>query len=125
MKRTPGSHSARYQALLTLLRTADTIWDASRSFFAFWSVSPTQFNVLNLLRDEPNGLSQTELSQKLIVHRSNVTGLIDRLEKRELVVRRSFAADRRAYRVILTETAKALLEEILPVYHQRANHVWD
>jgi len=115
----------RYEALLQLLGTADSIWNASRIFFAAWNLSPSQFNVLNLLHGHPAGLSQTELSRRLIMHRSNVTGLTDRLEKRKLVQRKDVAGDRRAYRVVLTRTGTALLEEILPEYHARANALWD
>src|SRR5438552_12390052 len=87
----------RYQALLQLLRTADTLWNASRVFFARWNLSPSQFNVLNLLYDHPKGLSQIELGRLLVMHRSNVTGLIDRLEARGLVGRRDNSSDRRAF----------------------------
>src|SRR5215470_12401630 len=99
----------RYQALIQLLRTADTIWNASRLFFERWDLSPSQFNVLNLLYSERFGLSQAELSRQLIMHRSNVTGLVDRLEHRRLVARRDVAADRRAYRVVLTPAGKRLV----------------
>ena len=115
----------RYQALLQLLRTSDAIWTASRVFFDQWDISPSQFNVLNLLDSEPAGLSQTQLSLQLITHRSNVTGLIDRLETRGLVKRKDVAADRRAYRVILTDKGKTLLEGILPDYHRAAESIWE
>ena len=75
-----------YRALMELLRAADTVWNASRVFFERWDVSPSQFNVLNLLRLNRAGLSQSDLSRQLIMHRSNVTGLVDRLEKRGYVV---------------------------------------
>jgi DNA-binding MarR family transcriptional regulator len=119
-----GEADPRYQALIELLRTADTIWDASRVFFARWDLSPSQFNVLNLLRLNPAGLSQTDLSRQLIMHRSNVTGLVDRLEKRELVERKDAAADRRAYSVVLTAAGTALLREILPGYYRGASDAW-
>ncbi len=115
----------RYQALLQLLATADSIWDASRIFFDAWELTPSQFNVLNLLRGHPAGLSQTELGRRLITHRSNVTGLTDRLEKRELVVRKEVAGDRRAYRVVLTAEGAELLEKILPEYYAQAEALWD
>jgi len=117
--------TARYQALLQLLRTADTLWNASRVFFGRWDLGPSQFNVLNLLSDQPNGLSQVELGRLLIMHRSNVTGLVDRLEKRGLVARREDATDRRAYRVVLTPAGRRLLEEILPEFYRLAEDVWD
>lgn len=115
----------RYQALMELLRTSDTIWNASRTFFDRWKLSPSQFNVLNLLHSTPDGLSQTELGRQLIMHRSNLTGLADRLEKRGLVQRKDVAADRRAYRVVLTRAGDRLMSEILPLYYERATRVWD
>ena len=119
-----ADRQARYEALLQLLATADSIWNASRLFFAAWDLSPSQFNVLNLLRGQPGGLSQTELSRRLITHRSNVTGLTDRLERRRLVLRKEVPGDRRAYRVVLTARGAGLLERILPEYYARADALW-
>jgi DNA-binding MarR family transcriptional regulator len=119
-----GEADPRYRALIELLRTADTIWDASRVFFGRWDLSPSQFNVLNLLRLSGGGLSQTDLSRQLIMHRSNVTGLVDRLEKRGLVARQDAAGDRRAYSVVLTAAGAALLRQILPLYYRGANAAW-
>ncbi len=119
-----ADESPRYRALLELLRTAETIWNASRIFFARWDLSPSQFNLLNLLRLTPAGMSQTDLSRELIMHRSNVTGLIDRLEKRGLVERKEVADDRRAYRVVLTAAGSRLLREVLEPYYEGAEQVW-
>ena len=114
----------RYQALLQLLRTADTLWNASRVFFVRWNLSPSQFNVLNLLYDQPKGCSQIELGRLLVMHRSNVTGLIDRLEARGLVCRRDSSTDRRAFKVMLTPKGKKLIRQIQPHYHKAAEEVW-
>lgn len=114
----------RYQALLQLLRTAESIWNASRLFFERWDLSPSQFNVLNLLQDQPDGLSQTDLSRELIMHRSNVTGLVDRLEKRGLVERHTSTSDRRINRVRLTKSGQSLVREIMPEYYASAERVW-
>lgn len=124
MSKRAGENHPGYRALMELLRTADTVWNASRVFFERWELSPSQFNVLNLLRLNPAGLSQTDLSRQLIMHRSNVTGLVDRLERRGLVARRDVAADRRAYSVVLTTSGARLLGEILPRYYDGAAHVW-
>jgi DNA-binding MarR family transcriptional regulator len=122
-KRADDNHPG-YRALMELLRTADTVWNASRVFFERWGISPSQFNVLNLLRLNPDGLSQTDLSRQLIMHRSNLTGLVDRLEQRGLVARREVAADRRAYSVVLTAAGTKLLGDILPQYYEDAAQVW-
>ncbi len=114
----------RYQALLQVLRAADALWNASRTFFAQWDLSPSQFNVLNLLSSHPGGISQVELSRQLIMHRSNATGLVNRLERRGLVQRLNLPGDRRAYRVVLTPAGNKLLRQILPRYHTEADRVW-
>jgi DNA-binding MarR family transcriptional regulator len=113
----------RYRALMELLRAADTVWNASHAFFGRWELGPSQFNILNLLYSTKDGLSQTELGRQLIMHRSNVTGLVDRLEKRGLVERHDVASDRRAYKVVLTPAGVRLMEEVLPQYYERAIRV--
>ncbi|SRR5579871_6518783 len=119
--RMPGP---RYAALIQLLRTAENLWNASRIFFDKWDLSPSQFNILNVLHHQSEGCTQSELSRELITHRSNVTGLVDRLEERGLVCRRDSATDRRAWRVALTPKGRELLEEILPEYYGEAERLW-
>ena len=119
--RQPGP---RHDALIQLLRTAETLWNGSRIFFTRWDLSPSQFNILNVLLDAPEGRSQVELSRELLMHRSNVTGLVDRLERRKLLLRRRQPNDRRAYRVALTPAGRRLVIQILPHYYQAADQVW-
>jgi MarR family 2-MHQ and catechol resistance regulon transcriptional repressor len=125
MSEPTAPNPTKYQAFLQLLRTADTVWNASREFFEPWEIGPSQFNVLNLLRGTPQGLTQTELSRELIMHRSNVTGLVDRLEKRGLVERHDVEGDRRAYRVVLSTSGERLIAEILPRYYGAADRLWE
>ena len=124
MKRKTNSPGPRYAALIQLLRTAEELWNASRVFFARWDLSPSQFNLLNVLTDFPDGCTQSDLSRQLIMHRSNVTGLVDRLEERGLVARKENTEDRRAWLVVLTPAGRKLLAEILPHYYTAAEQVW-
>ncbi|MCX6903943.1 MAG: MarR family transcriptional regulator [Verrucomicrobia bacterium] len=124
MNVTLPSASPAYQALIQLLRTADIIWNSGRVLFARWDLSPSQFNVLNLLYELPKGLSQTDLSRALLMHRSNLTGLVDRLEERRLVKRHETPGDRRSYQVVISGPGLRLMTEILPIYYQAAEGVW-
>ncbi len=124
MKGRSANPGPRYEALIELLRTAENLWNASRVFFARWDLSPSQFNILNLLQDHAEGLTQVELSRRLIMHRSNVTGLVDRLEARRLVQRKDDPVDRRAFNVVLTAAGLKLLREIEPHYYRAAETVW-
>lgn len=124
MKTIPAGPGPRYTATLQLLHTAELLWNGSRLLFARWEISPSQFNILNLLSDQGHGLSQTELSRLLIMHRSNVTGLIDRLERRGLVQRLETPGDRRAYRVVLSSEGHRLIQEVMPHYYRAAEEIW-
>ena len=124
MKQKNSLPGPRYAALIQLLRTAEELWNASRVFFAHWDLSPSQFNLLNVLTDFPDGCTQSDLSRQLIMHRSNVTGLVDRLEQRRLVARKENSEDRRAWLVVLAPAGRKLLAEIYPHYHAAAEQVW-
>ena len=60
------------------------------------NLTSAQLNVLLALRSaRPDGLRMGEVGERLVVTRSNVTGLIDRLERQGLVARTAHR-DRRA-----------------------------
>lgn len=76
-----------------------------------YTLTPPQFSLLAFLWQE-EGLSQVELSERTQIDRTTLCGLIDRLEKLELVERRTHPSDRRAYLICLTEQGKALEEPL-------------
>ena len=64
-------------------------------------------------------LSSAELSRKLFVTPSNITGIIDRLEKKKLVERIRKKNDRRIYLISLTEQGKEIEEFLIDPYEQK------
>lgn len=82
--------------------------------FEAYDLTPQQFGLLGFLWQE-DGITQAELSAKSQIDRTTMGGLIDRLEKEGLVVRRSHPDDRRAYRICLTQKGKALEPELTPL----------
>lgn len=107
---------AGYDCVIQALRTANALWRESRRFFRPFGITEAQFNVLHLLGQKPEGMSQRELSDRLVVDRSNVTLLLDRMEKRGRVERHAVSGDRRTHCVKLTRSGKALWERVLPGY---------
>ena len=103
-----------------LVATADLFLRESQRLFRPHGLTAPQFNVLNLLADRaPDaGYSQRELADTLVVDRSNVTGLIDRMEAAGWVRRADDPADRRVYRVVLTPAGRRLWQKVAPDYDQ-------
>lgn len=64
------------------------------------------------------GLIQSELSKKMLVSRANITGLIERLEKEDLVIRTNDPSDKRVFRVCLTNRGFELMNVFLPIHNE-------
>ncbi|HZQ70403.1 MAG TPA: MarR family transcriptional regulator [Terriglobales bacterium] len=100
MKESQSRTSRRSQcpeeaAFLDLLRTCDLLSRGPAQVLKAADLSPTQYNVLRILRGSPEGLPCGEISARMITRDPDITRLLDRLEKRGLIARRREAADRR------------------------------
>ena len=80
-------------------------------------LTPPDAGILRLLRLTA-GLSQQELAAKLGIHPSRLVALLDELERKGLVERKSNPDDRRQYSLHLTEKGAKTLEEIGHVAQQ-------
>jgi len=87
---------------LDLLRTTEALSRPLVQLLKTEDLSPTQYNVLRILRGSPDGLTCGEIGNRLITHDPDITRLLDRLEKRNLVGRGRDTKDRR---VVLTRIA--------------------
>ena len=82
-------------AFLDLLRTADLLGRGIVAVLKAENLSPTQYNVLRILRGAPEGISCGEIAERMITRDPDITRLLDRLEKRRLISRSREAKDRR------------------------------
>ncbi len=78
-----------------------------------FNVSAPQVATLLVLFDE-GPLSPSLIARKIMVNSSTVTGIIDRLEQKGLVVRLRNSPDRRIVTVELTESGRTLAENAPP-----------
>lgn len=74
-----------------------------------FGLSIPQFDLLSTLTEQ-EGISQSELAERLYVTKGNVSGLVDRLVQAGLVERRAIAGDRRSYAMHLTPEGRRLAE---------------
>ncbi len=105
-----------YALVVAVLSTADAFLRESQRLFRPLGLTGAQFNVLNLLAEAADGVSQRELGDRLLVDRSNVTGLLDRMEKTGWVRRTDHPEDRRVYLVRLTPAGRELWAKASAVY---------
>jgi len=80
-------------------------------------LTPPQFFVLNALWGE-DGLNFHDLAGRVALDGSTLTGIIDRLEKNDLVERRPDVEDRRSVRLYLTMKTELLLPQLSRVTNE-------
>lgn len=80
-------------------------------FMDILDVRPSQFAVLVLIRENP-GFSQTAISLTLGIQRANFVSMLDELEGRGLVERRSSQKDRRSFALHLTKKGETLMRQV-------------
>ena len=85
-----------HEALMGVWWSGLMLKRTARAFFRAHAVSDTQFNALVVLKVAGCPLTQRELGERLLVDKSDLTGVIDRMEKAGLVARRAVKGDRRA-----------------------------
>jgi len=112
-----------HEALMNVLWTGTLLKRAARTFFKDAPLTEAEFNLLMVLRHGDRAFSQNDLSERLLVDKSNVTALIDRLQRADLIRRNAVAGDRRRYHITLTDAGRRLVDAIDPVYYGMVNEV--
>lgn len=60
-------------------------------------------------------MNMTELSHAVWKQNANVTRIVDKLEKQQLLERKAMEGDRRAYLLCISESGKQLFEKAIPI----------
>jgi DNA-binding MarR family transcriptional regulator len=108
-RRTPCPEEVLF---LDLLRTTDMLTRALDRILKTGALSGTQYNVLRILRGTPEGLPCGEIASRMITRDPDITRLLDRLEKRELISRCRETKDRRMVMARITPQGLKLLAQL-------------
>jgi DNA-binding MarR family transcriptional regulator len=98
-------------------RAAQQLANALAQGLAPHDVTPQQWAVLNRLWEE-DGLSQQELAERTFKDPPNTTRILDKLQRKGLIVRRPDASDRRVQLIYLTDQGRRLRDVLVPLAQQ-------
>ncbi len=82
-----------------------------------YDITPMQFATLARLH-ECRSMSQNQLGRLVDIEPGNFHGVVNRLVKRELVVRHKDEDDRRKVKLSLSEAGRELIEVLMPMSEQ-------
>jgi DNA-binding MarR family transcriptional regulator len=127
LKKKRPFESPQEEALLSVVRTSDRLQIRSARLLREHGLTPSQYNILRILRGEGKPLPILEIASRTIAVAPGITGLIDRLEQAGFVNRLRCEKDRRVIYVALTDqgmTALAALDEpLVALHHKLVGHL--
>src|SRR3989304_854401 len=103
------------EVIVTFLRTQAKLARSMDEHFRRFGLTSAKFDLLLVLhKSHEQRLTMWEIGEKLSVTRTNVTGLVDGLQRDNLVQRLAHPEDRRSLLVVLQPEGEALLQRALP-----------
>lgn len=98
---------------VSILKSADSLGQIVDQLLKSQGLTPAQYNVLRILRGaEPGGLLCRGISDRMISRDPDMTRLLDRMEKRDLITRERQKDDRRVINTRITPTGLSMLKKL-------------
>ncbi len=105
--------SERQKAVVNLIYTHNWLVGQQKAFFKTYDITLQQYNVLRILRGQhPNPISTSEIRERMLDKMSDVSRIVDRLVKKDLVTRQVCKSDKRLVDVFIHENGLCLLDQI-------------
>jgi len=101
------------KAVINVLYTSAWLGQQHNKLFKPYGLTTPQFNILRILRGQyPEPVTVNTLIDRMIDKSSNASRIVDRLEAKDLVIRKQCKNDRRAVDVLVTKKGLDLLSQL-------------
>lgn len=104
--------SVEQEATLAILRTSDLMENRLARLLREYGLTPSQYNVLRILRGEGKPMPCLEVAERMIQVAPAITRVVDQLLKLDLILKTQSPEDRRVFFIELTTSAKRLLKRL-------------
>jgi DNA-binding MarR family transcriptional regulator len=111
LKPKPGSCPEEV-TFLEMMRTTEALSHRFVQVMKTADLTAPQYNVLRILRGAPEGLPCGEIGNRMVTRDSDITRLLDRLEKRTLISRCRESKNRRTVMTRITPEGLELLAQL-------------
>ncbi|MBQ9245141.1 MarR family transcriptional regulator, partial [bacterium] len=107
-----------------LIYTIGILWSQIstklETVLAKYNLNIAKFNILMIIKHigGKQGIQQNEISKRLLVTASNITKLLDKLEKDGMITRNSKENDRRVKLILITDFASEILDDAWKIYQK-------
>ncbi|MDP4097601.1 MarR family transcriptional regulator [Paenibacillus sp. P96] len=117
MSKTLDEHELALNLFVVLARAYNSVTARSNRDIHSHDLNTTEFGVLDLLYHRgPQPLQK--IGEKVLISSGNITYVVDKLQKKQLLKRRASQDDRRVIFAELTEEGRHFFERIFPQHKQ-------
>jgi len=108
-----GIDTPEERVLIALVRAASAASTRSDALVRRAGLSPSQYNVLRILRHAgPAGLSRNGIGERMVARDPDLTRILSGLTRMRAVTTHRSTADRRSRVSVVTERGRALLDDL-------------
>ena len=112
------------RTFILFVQTADAVLKYSDAhFYKKARLSSIKYTVLRILAVNGGTMTPSEIARWTLREKHNITTMIDRLERDELIKTERNQKDRRSINVILTDKGREVLDQAIPVARDIVNQV--
>lgn len=101
-----------HKGVVNLMYTSGWLNNQLRTFFQKYDLTYQQYNVLKIIRTAKDGTSINAIKNKMLDKMSDVSRIVERLRKKEYIMRVYSTRDRRTVQIFITQAGIDMLEEI-------------
>ena len=112
------------KAFTVVFRAYQSIQDATKKDLLQYGLNQTEFGVLEFLYHRGEQPIQV-LGKKILIASSSITYVVDKLEEKGFVCRRSCPKDRRVTYAVLTTEGQMLMDRIFPEHEKKINEIFE
>jgi len=114
-----------YELLFAMLRVQSSLERRSEAFFQPFRLTAAKFNILNLLSINQGRMDQAKLVDQLLVGKSSISIVLNRMVRDNLIQRETHPKDKRQTVLLITDKGAKLWGRIAPMYETNVKAVFE
>lgn len=107
---------------IVLTRALDSVKKSIEKDIRSYGLNPTEFAVLELIYNKGEQPIQ-RIGEKVLIASSSITYVVDKLEKKNLLLRTPYPEDRRTIYASITDEGQKLMDEIFPRHSKQIQKI--
>ena len=121
-----GTYENRYDLIYTICMTSTAMKDGLRKEFQKkgYDITIDNYAILTRLWQQDN-LTQQRLCELTCKNKSNLTRILDTMEKKDMIKRSPNSTDRRSFTISLTPYSYSLKDEIVKIAKKYSDKIFD